>query len=408
MKNDLTNLSINLIKDKEFMKKLSEKIRNLYSSKNIDINKALSEQKKIYILGETGVGKSTLINCLEEEQLAREAKISVPTTLEYKEYISKKYKNYIFCDTRGIETKNYLKIVKFNIKKILENSVGLNSYLFWYLKGSSSNFQDSDVNYIKSIQKSLNGKMPLFLVITKSVDEDKEKESFDKVVKEYFPCIKNIPILPLLARGGERNPSFGLNELMNETQNYFKKDVILNEIFKHIYINDDKFNELFLNLLNDSKIEKLFHIILNYIRLDDYSKEINDVENEQIHKFISEKYNNFVDSNIEIIIELCCLIKAKYEIIDFDNVEKTTIRLSNINNSNDNSGDNIDQKEEILQGLNEKEKEKIKSKAKKYYSDNKIKLEVKKFFNLFLVTMFINELKEDIKNNLLLINGLLN
>ena len=194
---------------------------------------------------------------------------------------------------------------------------------------------------------------------------------------------------------------------MNETQNYFKKDVILNEIFKHIYIKDDKFNELFLNLLNDSKIEKLFHIILNYIRLDDYSKEINDVENEQIHKFISEKYNNFVDSNIEIIIELCCLIKAKNEIIDFDNVEKTTIRLSNINNSNDNSGDNIDQKEEILQGLNEKEKEKIKSKAKKYYSDNKIKLEVKKFFNLFLVTMFINELKEDIKNNLLLINGLL-
>ena len=90
LKNGLTNLSINLIKDKEFMKKLSEKIRNLYSSKNIDINKALSEQKKIYILGETGVGKSTLINCLEEEQLAREAKISVPTTLEYKEYISKK------------------------------------------------------------------------------------------------------------------------------------------------------------------------------------------------------------------------------------------------------------------------------------------------------------------------------
>ena len=46
LKNDLTNLSIDLIKDKEFMKKLSEKIINLYSSKNININKALSEQKK--------------------------------------------------------------------------------------------------------------------------------------------------------------------------------------------------------------------------------------------------------------------------------------------------------------------------------------------------------------------------
>ena len=46
LKNDLTNLSNDLIKDKEFMKKLSEKIINLYSSKNININKALSEQKK--------------------------------------------------------------------------------------------------------------------------------------------------------------------------------------------------------------------------------------------------------------------------------------------------------------------------------------------------------------------------
>ena len=50
--------------------------------------------------------------------------------LEYKEYISKKFKNYIFCDTRGIEIKNYHKIVKFNIKKILENSVGLNHIFF--------------------------------------------------------------------------------------------------------------------------------------------------------------------------------------------------------------------------------------------------------------------------------------
>ena len=32
--------------------------------------------------------------------------------------------------------------------------------------------------------------MPLFLVITKSVDEDKEKESFDKVVKEIFLALK--------------------------------------------------------------------------------------------------------------------------------------------------------------------------------------------------------------------------
>lgn len=114
---DLTELIINLIKDKQFLEILADKIRELRTSNNTNLNKILSEPKKIFILGETGVGKSTLINCIEEKELAPEAKVSAPTTMEYKEYNSSKNKNYIFCDTRGIETKNYSKISKSNIKK---------------------------------------------------------------------------------------------------------------------------------------------------------------------------------------------------------------------------------------------------------------------------------------------------
>ena len=404
LENDLTNL-LNLIK-KEDINKLAEKIRELRQSKNTKVEKVLSEKKKIFILGDTGVGKSTLINCIEGKELAKEAKTSAPTTIEYKEFESDKYKNYIFCDTRGTEKNKYDKIVNDNLKSILENSKGLNSYLFWYLIGASSNLQSSDVNYIKNIVNLLNGKMPFFFIIARSVDEDEEKKRLESSLKEYFPYIINFNIFPLLARGSTRTPSFGLNELMEETEKFFKKDVILQEIFKEIY-KEDEFQEHLLNSLNNnSDIKTLFTLILNKMRLDDYSKELNDNENQQMDNF-KNIYQTFVESHFYNIRELCCLIKAKNKIIDINKVENTTERLIDINNSDNCFEDNIDIKKEILKGFNDKEKEKIESKAKEYLSDEKTNSEAKNFLNYFSVIKFNLKLENHIKNNLLLIKGLL-
>lgn len=192
---------------------------------------------------------------------------------------------------------------------------------------------------------------------------------------------------------------------MDETENFFKKDVILQEIFKEIYT-EHEFQEHLLNSLNNnSDINTLFTLVLNGMRLDDYSKKLNDNENNQINNF-KEIYEEFVDSHIEDIRELSCLIKAKNK-IDNNNVKNTTERLIYINNSNNYLEDSIDLKKEILKGFNEQEKEKIQSKAKKYLSDEKTKSEVKKFLNYFFVSMFHLILENHIKNNLLLIKGLL-
>ena len=373
----------------------------------IKIWKNFYQKKKIFILGHTGVGKSTLINCIEgNETLAPVAKVSAPTTMEFKEYISEKHKNYIFCDTRGIETKNASEIEQFNIKNILEHSKGLNSYLFWYLIGSSDNFQDSDAEYIKLIEKSLNGKMHLFFVITKSIEEDQEKKRLEVAVKEHFPYYKSIQIFPVLARGTKRTPSFGLDELMEATERFFKKDILLKEVFKYIYEDNNKFNELFSTYLKNLPIEKLFYLILNHVRLDNYSNKIDPEEKKIIGNFIFHNYKKFVSLNIDEVAQLCCLIKAKYEVININNTEQATKRLNLINNSLENNA-NILPKDEILQGITEKERKIIESKAKNYYSEENIRSQVEILLNGYIATLFIFQLNNEVKEKLLRINGLI-
>ena len=134
---DLVELSTKLIeKNKELLNKLLDKIKTLKKDK--DLEKILSEKKKIIILGNTGVGKSTLINCIEKKIIAKEAIISAPTTMEYINYVSTNYNNLEFCDTRGLEKSKLSEIEKYNIEKILEDLKQQNSFLFWYVKLSSS------------------------------------------------------------------------------------------------------------------------------------------------------------------------------------------------------------------------------------------------------------------------------
>ena len=92
------------------------------------------------------------------------------------------------------------------------------------------------------------------------------------------------------------------------------KKVILKKIFKYIYTDENKYQESLkkrLNESNDSNIREIFHIILNYFRLDKLSKEIDHNENELIQKFLSEKYSKLVLDNFNELKKIVCLIKAK-------------------------------------------------------------------------------------------------
>ena len=398
LKKVINSLASNLIKGKEFLKQLIEKIKIL---KNRDLKGLFSKPQKVFLLGDTGVGKSTLINCIEGNKLAPEAKVDAPTTLEYKEYTSQKYKNLIFCDTKGMEKGNQTQIGKKNACEIKEKSYGLNNCLFWYLKSPTNHFQEADVNYIKLIEKKLSKKIRLFMVITRSSDDVNDKDRLDQALKEYFPD-KNIPIFPVYARGTGRIKSYGLEELMKESKNFFSENKI-NACFEKIYLKDDK---LLKKFLDKSDAKGGFRKILNYFRFDEYLKKL-DKEEEVFINDLFNSYSNFKENNMEKLTKLCCLIKARNEIIDKNNSGKTTKRLSNVNNTLDEIN-NGSVEDAILKGLDKKERDDIKSKYNEYVKDDNIKKEINKFLIWFYATIFVKELKNQIISNLVEIDGLIN
>ncbi len=73
----------------------------------------------ILLMGATGVGKSSLINALFGEEIAK-AGVGKPITQHLEKFIDKK-KGLILWDTKGIEDKDYHDTVQ-SIKKEMEDS----------------------------------------------------------------------------------------------------------------------------------------------------------------------------------------------------------------------------------------------------------------------------------------------
>ena len=141
------------------------------------------------------------------------------------------------------------------------------------------------------------------MVITRSSDDVNDKDRLDQALKEYFPD-KNIPIFPVYARGTGRIKSYGLEELMKESKNFFSENKI-NACFEKIYLKDDK---LLKKFLDKSDAKGGFRKILNYFRFDEYLKKL-DKEEEVFINDLFNSYSNFKENNMEKLTKLCCLIK---------------------------------------------------------------------------------------------------
>ncbi len=91
--------------------KLRERFKNLKGIKENKMN--------ILLMGATGVGKSSLINALFGEEIAK-AGVGKPITQHLEKYIDEK-KGLILWDTKGIEDKDYHDTTQ-SIKKEMEDS----------------------------------------------------------------------------------------------------------------------------------------------------------------------------------------------------------------------------------------------------------------------------------------------
>ncbi|WP_033753398.1 GTPase [Helicobacter pylori] len=98
---------------------LDGKEGGLNMSKMLEFIKKEKPKMNILLMGATGVGKSSLINALFGEEIAKTG-VGKPITQHLEKYIDEK-KGLILWDTKGIEAKDYHDTVR-SVQKEMEES----------------------------------------------------------------------------------------------------------------------------------------------------------------------------------------------------------------------------------------------------------------------------------------------
>lgn len=198
----------------------------------------------IIIMGKTGVGKSTLINKIFQENLANTGQ-GKPVTQEMKVY-SKDNIPFKIYDTKGLELgeKAQLEVKEEIFKTIKEqnNKMDISESIhciLYCINANADRLEDEELNWIKTFSDETKcTNVPIILVLTKSFRK-KQSENFINWIKSQDLNIEEV--LPILVIEEEINekiiPSFGIQNLFDTMQ------VILPEKIIFTYLNVQR-NEL--------------------------------------------------------------------------------------------------------------------------------------------------------------------
>ena len=297
-----------VIYSKETLNTKIEKIKEkIFSSKYINKLKAiLSKTFNILLIGNTNVGKSTLINeflKLDENQRAKESDGGPTDTIDFTPYIGQNNNTqYILFDTNGITNTGKDSIenkINNTIKEIDKRIESKNPnkliHCIWYCI-TGSNIQPSDKDFIaKLLNVYTTYSIPIIFVHTKTILKKESATCKDGLTKylleicngdkiEVEEYLKNY--INILARGDEDEgiKAKGLEELESISKEqieikgyksayfeYIKRDIIpvlINGIFCFVfndrnikqlteYVNEDlnKYLDEILKILNDDKLE---------------------------------------------------------------------------------------------------------------------------------------------------------
>lgn len=361
---------IKLLEDKckillDGISNLSQLKEDFKNEEKKDLGKISKKTKKIFILGNEDLEKSSLVNSIEGKTLIKRAK-----KIKYKQYISDKYKDYIFLDAQG---KMISKISKFekNMKITLEEIKNLDSCYFWYLKKSGKNFDKYDVQNIKLMHNILKEKFPLpiLIAIEKEANNKKDIEKLEQYIKEQLLEIDNITIVP----------SFDIDELIKKTKIHFTYVSILKKIFKSESFN--KFHDKILQEWNNffksfdiSLIGKILFELIRSIELEPIFESLNYNQKDLMENFLSEKLSDFIFSNFIELISIFIAFKSIHE---------------NIFNSS-----NFSENSQLVD-------KKFKEISSQYLSDVKTKSEIKNYLIIsfyILLSQMVIDLKKKLKN----------
>ena len=274
LKSELPKLFNKLFDIEEVLKKISNKFFNI-----LKIHSEISKLKQMnfMIIGTSGVGKSTLINQLFGEELAKEGIGQRCTTIR-KRYESKNYPFLTLTDTMGTEIgsgHSLEEVEKDTLTEITNklNSNDPNEHIHGIIYCTTSNrFFKDELKIILKIREKYDGKkLPIIIVYTKACDNE-EVEAIRKAINEFLSEYKEeisdeifgIEFIKIMAREkisekmGKKfcDPCFGLSNLMSKL--YKKGEKVYKIAIKNSLIQIAKNNMI-------DYVEMISNKISNYI-----------------------------------------------------------------------------------------------------------------------------------------------
>lgn len=231
----------------EFLKQTIDHLKTLASQLGSYISKKFQNLNRLNIIitGKTGVGKSTLINNIFRDNLAKTG-IGQPVTDEIKELTKKGVPLSIF-DTPGLELnekqqKNVLKgIFDLIEQRAATNDINKIIHCIWYcVNCESKRFEISEEEFIRQFTTDPRlGKVPVILVLTQSYDEEVREQMIREIEKKNLNVKQIVPVIAhektFKFHGNAFTiPKFGLDILIEVVENCLPE--ILIETLQNVQI----------------------------------------------------------------------------------------------------------------------------------------------------------------------------